>query len=602
MIYDELHMKYNSWQDIKYTNNNGEDMYNCKCKCGKVENHTKDQLLYDRTRMCIECTKHDNVERQRKKYEGMTFGSWRVENFIGNRRYECVCTSCNKRYNMVAAEFERSNRKDDLKCKACSGYTLKDLKGKTFGDYYVIEYVGNHYWKCRCNRCGIIKNITSQHLTLNNNTKCIKCSNKEAGLETLQETINKNIGKKFGLLTVTGYNFETNRYICECSCKNKTVIEVLRGNLFSGSTKSCGCLRNNLRKQTMLERYGDTVSKRMLNPRDINDINDIEDKDRFVERYNKLKTKLGRTPNSFDVSKEFDITTPIALKYAHMYGVDIDTETGAHSHYEDEILEIFNCDVRTHVRDIIYPQELDIYIPEKHLAIEFNGSYWHSTEYVDKYYHQKKTIECAKKGIRLIHVFEHEWVNNDTRKKIENIIKNACDININIDADELNIIDTVNLEECEEFLNKYHLQGDVNSEIRIGLCNNVGLLAVMTFTKSKLDYRITRFCTKAGYNINKAANKLIKYFINKYNPTSIFTYCDITKFYGNTFIEEDFTCSLKDITEPNYVWVNSSFKIIDKINETLTEQLGQTEDEIMHNLGYYKVYDSGNLKLVWFRK
>ena len=28
----------------------------------------------------------------------------------------------------------------------------------------------------------------------------------------------------------------------------------------------------------------------------------------------------------------------------------------------------------------------------------------------------------------------------------------------------------------------------------------------------------------------------------------------------------------------------------------------QTEDDIMESLGYYKVYDSGNLKLEWIKK
>lgn len=31
-------------------------------------------------------------------------------------------------------------------------------------------------------------------------------------------------------------------------------------------------------------------------------------------------------------------------------------------------------------RQLIKPYELDIVIPELHLAIEFNGSYWHSVE------------------------------------------------------------------------------------------------------------------------------------------------------------------------------------------------------------------------------
>jgi len=52
-------------------------------------------------------------------------------------------------------------------------------------------------------------------------------------------------------------------------------------------------------------------------------------------------------------------------------------------------------------------------LPEKKLAIEFNGTYWHSTECgKDRWYHLNKTLRCKEKGIRLIHIFENEWKEN----------------------------------------------------------------------------------------------------------------------------------------------------------------------------------------------
>nr|DAF95480.1 MAG TPA: endonuclease-like protein [Myoviridae sp. ctCo31] len=57
--------------------------------------------------------------------------------------------------------------------------------------------------------------------------------------------------------------------------------------------------------------------------------------------------------------------------------------------------------------------ELDFYIPEKNLAIEFNGDYWHSTSIDDDINQQlKKTNLCEQQGIHLIHIWEHEWLNN----------------------------------------------------------------------------------------------------------------------------------------------------------------------------------------------
>ena len=56
--------------------------------------------------------------------------------------------------------------------------------------------------------------------------------------------------------------------------------------------------------------------------------------------------------------------------------------------------------------------ELDFYLPEKKLAIEFNGNYWHSTRFKDKNYHLKKTQLCQDLGIDLIHIFEFEWLSS----------------------------------------------------------------------------------------------------------------------------------------------------------------------------------------------
>ena len=61
------------------------------------------------------------------------------------------------------------------------------------------------------------------------------------------------------------------------------------------------------------------------------------------------------------------------------------------------------------------------------------------------------------------------------------------------------------------------------------------------------------------------------------------------------------------ITSPNYVWSNPSTGVVLTRSQTqkhklLEDGLGsieETENDIMGRLGYYKIYDSGNLRLVW---
>ena len=83
-------------------------------------------------------------------------------------------------------------------------------------------------------------------------------------------------------------------------------------------------------------------------------------------------------------------------------------------------------------------KELDIYIPEKHIAIEFNGNYWHSSELKDIHYHQEKSLNCLKLGIRLIHIYEYEWVNDKENIKLflKNTILNNKENTFFIDNEE----------------------------------------------------------------------------------------------------------------------------------------------------------------------
>lgn len=63
--------------------------------------------------------------------------------------------------------------------------------------------------------------------------------------------------------------------------------------------------------------------------------------------------------------------------------------------------------------------ELDIWLPDIRVAIEYNGTYWHSIPSIiesDKF----KKIQCESKGIKLISISEQDW-NND-RKTCESKI------------------------------------------------------------------------------------------------------------------------------------------------------------------------------------
>ena len=65
-------------------------------------------------------------------------------------------------------------------------------------------------------------------------------------------------------------------------------------------------------------------------------------------------------------------------------------------------------------RVAISPREIDIYLPDLNLGFEFNGKYWHQG---DGFREASKVFEADEEGIKLINVWEIEWLKN--RKKIE---------------------------------------------------------------------------------------------------------------------------------------------------------------------------------------
>ena len=82
-------------------------------------------------------------------------------------------------------------------------------------------------------------------------------------------------------------------------------------------------------------------------------------------------------------------------------------------------------DIIQNDREILNGKELDILIPSQNTAIEYNGVYYHSDKFKDKNSHLIKIKECEKKGIRLIHIWESDWIKiNKSFKKLQQIFKN----------------------------------------------------------------------------------------------------------------------------------------------------------------------------------
>ncbi len=259
-------------------------------------------------------------------------------------------------------------------------------------------------------------------------------------------------------------------------------------------------------------------------------------------------------------------------------------------------------------RVILQGKELDIYIPSKKIAIEFNGIYWHSElNGKDKNYHLNKTTQCSEKGIQLIHVFESEW--NQKRDIVESIINSKLGLfKTRIYAKHCIVRELINKEK-NDFLNNNHLQGNDRSSVYLGLFFADELVSIMTFgyaqDNKKHTYEMHRFCTKIGYQIIGGVSKLWSYFVKTYNPKSVITYAD--RRYSDGTLYEKIGFKKIGISKPNYFYFKNGSTLANRLQfqkHKLKDKLekfddGLTEWENMQLNGYDRIWDCGDYVFSW---
>lgn len=276
------------------------------------------------------------------------------------------------------------------------------------------------------------------------------------------------------------------------------------------------------------------------------------------------------------------------------------------------INENYNGKIELNNKNTIKPYEIDIYLPDLKIGFEFNGVFWHSDKFKSKDYHLKKYKKSSENNIRLYTIWEDDWTIK--REICESFILNKLGKSIKIMARKTTIKE-VDYNTSKEFLDISHLQGDCKSSKRIGLYYENNLVSLMTFSKLRLplngkntdkdSWELTRFCNKKGFSITGGASKLLKYFINNYNPVEIQTYSDNLISDGKLYEKLGF--DYKWMSDPGYWYVVNGIRS-HRFNWRKSKliKLGhnsnKTGEEIMAELGYWKIYNAGNKKWILNRR
>lgn len=269
-----------------------------------------------------------------------------------------------------------------------------------------------------------------------------------------------------------------------------------------------------------------------------------------------------------------------------------------------EYIEELGFTVTRNSHSIIRPKEIDIYVEEKKLAIEYDGIYWHScdNEYDEigkEKYHLWKTEQCENKGITLLHIFDNEWENITKREIWKSVIKQKLGMNERVYARKC-AVKYIEKSVAHEFCEENHLQGKTGCMFAKGLYHGEELVMVATFGKSRFGedkLELIRMCTKKFLCVIGGASKLTK-------GMTFISYANRRWSSGNVYQKLNMT--KVGVTQPNYFYAKyiEGMKLfprqqfmkhkLSEILEVYDETL--TESQNCYNNGFRKIFDCGNIK------
>lgn len=152
---------------------------------------------------------------------------------------------------------------------------------------------------------------------------------------------------------------------------------------------------------------------------------------------------------------------------------------------------------------------------------------------------------------------------------------------------------------ADSFLIQNHLQGATNAYYKFGLYHKEEMVAVATFSKSRVmhdgamlyrSYEWERFANKNGFTVVGGMNKLLKHFLQLVHAQHIMTYIDKDWSDGSGYQKIGF--KIIDETPPQTYWV--------KQDEWIRYSENNPPEEVLKGKlkQYFKVHNSGSIKMI----
>lgn len=308
------------------------------------------------------------------------------------------------------------------------------------------------------------------------------------------------------------------------------------------------------------------------------------------------------------ISEMLGVATNTIYKYFELHGIK--NFNSSRSNQEVEIINFLKLlgveNIQPNDRKALKPYEIDVFLPDYSIGIEMHGNYWHSEKAgCKRSYHSDKHTKAINANVKLIQIFESEWVLK--KELVKSRLKSILGKNENRIAARKCSVKDLTSDVKREFLNNHHLQGDCKSSTNLGLFLDNELVACMTFAKTRFDksadFEMTRFCSKQNTTVIGGFLKLLSHFRKLHSYPSIVSYADSRWSTGEVYATNGFT--MISISKPSYYYFKGSSLILENrmnyqkgnLKKLLPEfNEHKSEWDNMKNAGYNRIWDCGTTK------
>ena len=229
--------------------------------------------------------------------------------------------------------------------------------------------------------------------------------------------------------------------------------------------------------------------------------------------------------NSYDaLSSDFGIPLRSTYRLASNLGLKHAGPVSSGEKEMADFIEGLGLDVIRSDRSLIGPRELDVYVPSKSMAVEFNGVIYHSNLYKEDTYHKERYDSCQNRGVQLIQIWEDDWNFNKETVKATLRAKLGFRSNPPVGARSC-AVSIVTEGVANVFMEEHHIQGSrQKTSMCLGLSHEGVLVAVAMFARSGETWTLVRYASSK--TVHGGMSKLVGSLIKRVSPALVKTFAD----------------------------------------------------------------------------